>query len=127
MTDLATSKMGEPAKETEHEVEQIQENGEKEQNEECSANQVFDTCFLTDMNLLIVFFSLFSSSTEESLTLSGSQKQIVEHHEAKAYIPRLHTKRRETHETKFVGRRTHKLQTSIKDFRLVSCLHLHGI
>lgn len=126
MTDLAMAKVGEPAKETEHEVEQMHENEEKGQNGECSYSQVPDTCFLSDMNLLIMFFSLFSVSAEDNLTLSGSQMQSLEDHEAKACMPRLHTRRQETHETKLVGR-THKLRTSIKDFRSVTWIHLYGI
>ncbi|KAF3439896.1 hypothetical protein FNV43_RR18174 [Rhamnella rubrinervis] len=108
------AKTGEAGKEKEHEEveKQVQEDGE------CSTSvQLDDSSFLSEMNLVIVFCSLCSLSTQENPSFRGSDKEIVQGHEAKACVPRLHTSRRQNHETKLVGRRTHKFHTSVKDSR----------
>lgn len=113
---LAMAKTREAGEEAEHEVEEeVQEDGE------CSTSGQLDYAyFLGEMNLLIVLCSLCSLSTDANPNLGGSDNEIVDDHKTTACIPRLHTRRRETHETKLVGRKTRGFHTSVKDFRLAS-------
>lgn len=112
------SKMAEPARVVDNKVDEVQEDREMEQNEESVASQELpNSVFTAELNLLIVFLSLFSLSTEESLN-SVEREPERRKDRAKA-IKVLKKKRREIDEVKPVRRRTQRFQTRIRDSRLV--------
>ncbi|XVE77249.1 hypothetical protein DITRI_Ditri13aG0047000 [Diplodiscus trichospermus] len=71
--------------------------------------------FLTELNLLIVAFSLISSmGNDDCLNLVG----INQGKKGKACVPRLHAKKRETNELKLMRRQTQRsTQPTPKDIR----------
>ncbi|OMP08580.1 hypothetical protein COLO4_06323 [Corchorus olitorius] len=75
--------------------------------------------FLTDLNLLIVALSLRSIYNEECVV--EKQTRIYEDEEATktqaACMPRLHARKRETNDVKFMRRQIQRTQTTPKDFR----------
>ncbi|WRX08978.1 hypothetical protein QQP08_001465 [Theobroma cacao] len=76
--------------------------------------------FLSDLNLLMVALSLSSIRNEDCLNLVDTEKTSIEDREAnkgKAYIPRLHSRKREANDVKLMRRQTQRIQTSPKDFR----------
>jgi hypothetical protein len=116
---LLTAKMAEPAKETNHETEIVHEEEERE-NDDCSPKQLPNMSFLSELNLLIVFFSSFSLLNEERLNYmerQESQGKNAKDHEAKVCISRLHTNKRDANEVKLMRRPTPRFQSTIRDSR----------
>ncbi|XP_022757511.1 uncharacterized protein LOC111304816 isoform X2 [Durio zibethinus] len=103
--------MEQPENETKHESQHdIEIDGLQEPN----------ATFLIDLNLLIVALSLSSVCNEDCLNLVDTEKTDIQDHEAnkgKAFIPRLHARKRETNDVKFMKRQTQKTQTINKDCR----------
>jgi hypothetical protein len=99
--------MAQPAKETQEEIEMVQE--EKE-------NDDWNTSFLPVLNLLIVFLSSISLSEEERLNHVDIEWKSAEDNEAEACISGLESKRRKINGVKFM-RRTPRMQATVRDSR----------
>lgn len=110
--------MAEPARVLDNKVDdEVQEDREMEQNEESVASQELpNSVFTAELNLLIVFLSLISLSTEESL--NSVEREPERRNDGAKAIKRLQKKKRETDEAKPVRRRTQRFQTRIRDSRL---------
>merc|ERR1712071_150598 len=110
--------MAEPAEEMNHEIDMVQEEEEGgRENVDCIPAKLLHTSNVGELNLLIVYFSLFSLSGEECLNYVESEGKSVKDDEAKAFISRLHTRRHDMNESKLLGRRTPRIQTTIRDSR----------
>ncbi|CAL2241957.1 unnamed protein product [Prunus armeniaca] len=110
------SKMAEPARVLDNKVDEVQEDREMEQNEESVASQELpNSMFTAELNLLIVFLSLFSLSTEESL--NSVEREPERRKDGAKAIKVLKKKRREIDEVKPVRRRTQRFQTRVRDSR----------
>ncbi|PQQ06192.1 uncharacterized protein Pyn_02881 [Prunus yedoensis var. nudiflora] len=110
------SKMAEPARVLDNKVDEVQEDREMEQHEESVASQELpNSVFTAELDLLIVFLSLFSLSTEESL--NSVEREPERRIDGAKAIKRLQKKRQEIDEVKPVRRRTQRFQTRIRDSR----------
>ena len=108
--------MAEPARVLDNKVDEVQEDREMEQNEESLASQELpNSVFTAELDLLIVFLSLFSLSTEESL--NSVEREPERRKDGAKAIKRLQKKRQEIDEVKPVRRRTQRFQTRIRDSR----------
>ncbi|GLT59046.1 hypothetical protein SLA2020_318910 [Shorea laevis] len=99
--------MAQPAKETQEEIEMVQE--EKESDD-------WNTSFLPVLNLLIVFLSSISLSEEERLNHVEIERKSAEDNEAKACISGLESKRRKINGVKLM-RRTPRMLATVRDSR----------
>lgn len=113
--------MAEPARVLDNKVDEVQEDREMEQNEESlellASQELPNSVFTAELDLLIVFLSLFSLSTEESL--NSVEREPERRKDGAKAIKRLQKKRQEIDEVKPVRRRTQRFQTRIRDSRLV--------
>ncbi|KAI4328883.1 hypothetical protein L6164_021204 [Bauhinia variegata] len=66
-----------------------------------------------DLNLLLVFLSLFSPPNEECIDSEENKQSIQD----EACISRLQTKRRQINEAKLVRRPTQSFRTTVRDCR----------
>ncbi|KAL5792275.1 hypothetical protein ACOSP7_000869 [Xanthoceras sorbifolium] len=112
--------MAEPGRESNLEMEAIQEEERIRDADDNSDHdhslQQPDTAFLYELNLLIVLLPLVSMSSTQDYFNSGEEEKNVEEIQARACVSRAQTRRRETNEIKFGGRRAPKVH-AIKDFR----------
>ncbi|KAM3684750.1 hypothetical protein ACB098_11G069100 [Castanea mollissima] len=107
--------MEEPAKETNHEIEMMQE--EERENDDCTPKQLPNTSFLSELNLLMVLFSAFSLLDDERLNYMESKGKNAKDHEAKVCISRIHSNRREVNEVKLMKQSAPRIHTTIRDSR----------
>ncbi|KAK7837190.1 hypothetical protein CFP56_021516 [Quercus suber] len=107
--------MEEPAKETNHEIEMMQE--EERENDDCNPKQLPNTSFLSELNLLMVLFSAFSLLDDERLNYMESKGKNAKDQEAKVCISRIHSNRREVNEVKLMKPSAPRIQTTIRDSR----------
>lgn len=113
--------MEEPAKETNHEIEMMQE--EERENDDCNPKQLPNTSFLSELNLLMVLFSAFSLLDDERLNYMESKDKNAKDHEAKVCISRMHSNRREVNEVKLMKPSAPRIHTTIRDSRYnLGCL-----
>ncbi|KAK2650116.1 hypothetical protein Ddye_017605 [Dipteronia dyeriana] len=103
--------MAESGKEQNHEMVNDGGGGDQEHSLEHS-----DTAFLYELNLLTVLLPLLSKSCTEDYFNFGEGEKNVEEIQARASESRSQTRKRETNEVKFAGRRATKVH-AIKDFR----------
>lgn len=113
--------MAEPARVLDNEVDQVREDREERQNEKHTPSELPNTDSPAELNLLVVFLSLFSSlNSEQSLNLAKNEQERHKNG-AKASIKRLQNSRREMDEANPVRRRTtQRFNTTVRDSRLVS-------
>ncbi|KAM2069264.1 hypothetical protein FF1_000801 [Malus domestica] len=107
--------MAGPAGVADNKVDQVQENTDEEHNDRSMPSQLANSEFTAELNVLIMFLSLFSLSTEENLNSAGRQHETKKDG-AKA-TKRLQGNRREMDEVKPVRRRNQRCQTRIRDSR----------
>lgn len=113
--------MAEPARVPDNEVDQVREDREERQNEKHTPSELPNTESPAELNLLVVYLSLFSSlNSEQSLNLAKNEQERHKNG-AKASIKRLQNSRREMDEANPVRRRTtQRFNTTVRDSRLVS-------
>ena len=108
--------MEERARETNQEADQWTAQEEFREDEEHDEPSL-ESDFLVELNLLIVFLSLTSMSSEDCMDC-GSEEAMEKIREQEAYVTRLHTRRREIHDIKVPGKRAQqRFQPMIKDSR----------
>ncbi|KAB2595818.1 hypothetical protein D8674_031268 [Pyrus ussuriensis x Pyrus communis] len=107
--------MVEPAGVTDNKVDQVLEDRDEEHNDRPTPSQLPNSEFTAELNLLTVFLSLFSVSTDESLN-SAERQHEMKKDVAKA-TKKLQINRRETDEVKPVRRQNQRCRTSIRDSR----------
>ncbi|GKU87981.1 hypothetical protein SLEP1_g2301 [Rubroshorea leprosula] len=110
--------MAEPGSNAEGEIELVL-GDESMRIGDCGDSLRSNASFLSELNLLVVFLSMFALSDEECMDFDGEEKKSAGEHEAKAAsVTKLQPKRREINDGKPLGRRrSQRFQTTPKDFR----------
>lgn len=115
--------MAEPEKENGLGIETMEVFEEEEENIDPSNKSQLPNTSLAELNMLLVFLSLFYFSREDCTEYEESEQMKMDHYVAitnktSCISSKLETKRRERHEPK-LGRRScsRRSQTTIKDSR----------
>ena len=98
--------------------DEVQETREEEEHGRLGNSEKSNIFSIYELNMILVFLSIFCFQNEDLVDFEESEQITEEEVEAKTFISRIYTKRRDIHEpNKVIRKQTQRFRTTIKDCR----------